>query len=326
MNTPFNDILHTNVVPSEIDSQLIRELLVGPRREVAEITHEIERIRALLEELTGKRERLNDFIEAHEALISPVRRLPEDVVAEIFTACLPSGRNAVMSGEEAPLLLCHVTRTWRHVALSMPRLWASLHIVAPGNLKLYQISEAVDIWLSRSGVLPLSISIVRSCTSKIPTDFSVLLETLVRYSSRWNRMRFSLVSFSSFKPLAVLSPADVPILESVVFDEVRDPIWGPPLLEWSFVAFLESNSLRSVTIRRAESLDHFPLPWNHLRHLSLAEEPASWLTAAQGVAILRRSPNLETCSLPFNDDDPTTDLPICRMEHLRELYVVDLWG
>ncbi|KAJ7887389.1 hypothetical protein B0H13DRAFT_1627509 [Mycena leptocephala] len=145
MDTPFKQILHTNAVPSDGERQRIRELLAGPRTEAAELTAEIERIRNLLRKLTGKRDRLNDFIDTHLALISPARRLPDDVVAEIFAASLPSDRNAVMSGAESPLLFCHVCKAWRNLALLTPRLWKSLHIVAPGDAsKLQQLNEAVD--------------------------------------------------------------------------------------------------------------------------------------------------------------------------------------
>ncbi|KAJ6561721.1 hypothetical protein B0H19DRAFT_902303, partial [Mycena capillaripes] len=132
-----------------------------PRNEVAELTAEIERLQALISQLTEKRDHLNDFIDPHLALISPARRLPPDVVAGIFIACLPSDRHAIMSSAEAPHLLCHVCSGWRKLALLTHRLWASLHIVAPlTGTKLRQINEAIDTWLSRSGVLPLFISLV----------------------------------------------------------------------------------------------------------------------------------------------------------------------
>ncbi|KAJ6561860.1 hypothetical protein B0H19DRAFT_894253, partial [Mycena capillaripes] len=127
MDSPFKEILHTNTIPSDTDCQRIRELLVGPQKEVAELTAKIECLQDLISQLSKKRDQLNDFITPHLALISPTRRLPADVVAEVFAACLPADRNAIMSSAEAPLLLCHVCRAWRTLALSTPRLWASLH-------------------------------------------------------------------------------------------------------------------------------------------------------------------------------------------------------
>ncbi|KAJ6561748.1 hypothetical protein B0H19DRAFT_1068488 [Mycena capillaripes] len=321
MDSPFKEILHTNAVPSDPDCQRIRELLVGPQKEVAELTAEIERLLGLISQLSKKRDHLNDFITPHLALISPTRRLPADVVTEVFSACLPADRNAVMSGAEAPLLLCHVCRTWRSLALSIPRLWASLHIVAPGDTsKLLQISGAADSWLSRSGVLPLSISLV-SWTSKNGTDSSVLVETLVHYSLRWKRVRFQLESLASCKLLAVLSPADAPILETIVFDGIR-PRYDEAI-DWGFVAFLGTASLQSVILRRLHS-SLLPLPWNRLRHLSLTEGWDGLFSPAEALDLLRRCPNLITCGLEFNSDDENAPSPpACHMQHLRRLSVVD---
>ncbi|KAJ6561753.1 hypothetical protein B0H19DRAFT_991736 [Mycena capillaripes] len=322
METPYKDILHTNTVPSDTDCQRIRELLVGPRKEVADLTAEIKRLQALINELSEKRDHLNDFIDPHLALISPTRRLPADVVAEVFAACLPADRNAIMSSAEAPLLLCHVCRTWRSLALSIPRLWASLHIVAPGDTsKCLQINGAADSWLSRSGVLPLSISLVSSWTSTPETDFSVLVETLIHYSSRWKRMRFQFSSFSSCKPLAILSPADVPILETIVFDGIR-PRHGEAI-DWGFMVFLGTTSLRSAVLRRLDS-SILPLPWNRLRHLSLAKGRAGLFSSAEALDLLRRCSSLETCALAFNSAAGGARSPsACHMEHLRRLSVVD---
>jgi hypothetical protein len=52
---------------------------------------------------------------------------------------------------------------------------------------------------------------------------------------------------------------------------------------------------------------------------------SSWLTAAQGLDILQRSPNLEKYSLPVIADSDNGPRPLaCRMEHLRQLSVVDM--
>ncbi|KAJ7112955.1 hypothetical protein C8R44DRAFT_561632, partial [Mycena epipterygia] len=119
--------LHTNTVPSDVDCRRIRELLVGPREEAAKLTDEIARLQMLLLEVTVKRDRLNEFIDPYLALLSPARRLPDDVVAEIFAVSLPSNRNTILNGSESPLLLCHICSAWRNLAFTIPRLWASLH-------------------------------------------------------------------------------------------------------------------------------------------------------------------------------------------------------
>ncbi|KAJ6561804.1 hypothetical protein B0H19DRAFT_903367, partial [Mycena capillaripes] len=68
------------------------------------------------------------FGDGHLALLLPIRRIPDDILRKIFVSCLPQTQNAAISPREAPILLCGVTSGWRHVALSTPQLWSSLHL------------------------------------------------------------------------------------------------------------------------------------------------------------------------------------------------------
>ncbi|KAJ6512628.1 hypothetical protein C8R45DRAFT_1206661 [Mycena sanguinolenta] len=320
MDSPFEKIFHTNTVPSDADCQRIRQLLARPLEKAAALTAKIECLQAQINQLGEERDHLNSFIDPHLALISPARRLPPEVVAEIFAACLPSHRNPIISGKEAPLLLSHICHEWRNIALTTPRLWASLHVIAPIEKRCQEIREAVDIWLSRSGVLPLSISLVHSTAAGL--DFRAVLEAFIPYSSRWHRIRFRLPAYHNFRPLSVLSPNDVPILESAMIDGFAgaDPYWD-------FLAFLGATSLRSVAFRRAVKYPQVPIPWSLLRHLCIDRESRWLLTAAEALDIMQRCPELETCALPFKplwgDASP---MPECRMERLRRLSVVDEWN
>ncbi|KAJ7157538.1 hypothetical protein C8R43DRAFT_921527 [Mycena crocata] len=327
MDSPFQNILYTNTIPSDKECQRIRELLVGPRNDVADLTHEIERMQVLLNKLISKRERLNAFIDAHAALVSPVRRLPDDVVGEIFAAALPCDRNAIMSATEAPMLFSRVCRAWRTVAFTTPRLWSSLHVVAPSDalaIRQTQLNSAVDAWLSRSGALPLSISLVRSKADMF-SDSSALLKTIIRYSSRWHRIRFTLDSFPYFEPLSVLSPADVPMLENIVLDGFDGQ--GIPDDAYRTISFLATISLRNVSLPRVTNVHIFPLPWDHLRCLI---NPGGSLTAEDGVELLRKCTRLETCTLssfhlPSDaDGDPPLSVPL-HHENIRYLSVADNW-
>ncbi|KAJ6539640.1 hypothetical protein B0H19DRAFT_887800, partial [Mycena capillaripes] len=150
----FTNRLDTNYVPSDEEIDCIRTDLVSHVQELARID---ERIR----ELSAQRDRIQAYIDSHKALISYSRRLPVDIVREIFVACLPTDRNAVMSAQEAPLILCRICSAWRSIALSTPRLWASLHV--PFEFILSNDSEsriqAVTQWLKLSAACPISLSV-----------------------------------------------------------------------------------------------------------------------------------------------------------------------
>ncbi|KAJ6573164.1 hypothetical protein DFH09DRAFT_1152418 [Mycena vulgaris] len=150
MQSPFQQFLGTNYVPTDIEVERIRAELASHKAALA-------RIEGLIHNLSAERDRLKDYIGSHRALISHPRRLPQDVVQEIFLACLPADRNAAMRRTEAPLLLCRICSYWRTVALSMRRLWASLDVSADFSSR--NCATAVAEWLERSDPLPLSLSL-----------------------------------------------------------------------------------------------------------------------------------------------------------------------
>ncbi|KAJ7106998.1 hypothetical protein C8R44DRAFT_555725, partial [Mycena epipterygia] len=127
MKTPYKDHLYTNFAPSDDECRRIRDLLVAPMKNLRDTKEEISRLRDALKQLIRKRDGLTELIDCHLALVSPARRLPQDILQEIFTACLPSQGLATMDSSESPLLISHVCSAWRRLALAMPRLWASLH-------------------------------------------------------------------------------------------------------------------------------------------------------------------------------------------------------
>ncbi|KAF7355551.1 hypothetical protein MSAN_01472200 [Mycena sanguinolenta] len=92
---PFANQLNTDYVPSDSEILEIRALLVGPADELAGMDARIKELEIALNQLREQRASLNGPIDAHRALISPIRRIPQDILLAIFFACLPSEHNAV---------------------------------------------------------------------------------------------------------------------------------------------------------------------------------------------------------------------------------------
>ncbi|KAJ7238562.1 hypothetical protein B0H12DRAFT_1025645 [Mycena haematopus] len=126
-NLPFVHRLNTNYVPSDSEISEIRAVLLDPENELAGIDARIEDMEIALKRLKDQRALLKRPIDAHRALISPLR-VPEDVLIEIFLSCLRSEHNALIDPAEAPLVLGRICRHWRSVAYSAPRLWSTIHI------------------------------------------------------------------------------------------------------------------------------------------------------------------------------------------------------
>ncbi|KAJ7154913.1 hypothetical protein C8R43DRAFT_439220 [Mycena crocata] len=115
MDSPLTQIqsllgehLHTNFIPSEAEANQIRAHIMPHSQK--------------LSRLEAQSSVLTSYIQSHTALLSPVRQVPRDVLEQIFTACLPTNRNPVMSAREAPVLLGAICHGWREIAFSTPAL------------------------------------------------------------------------------------------------------------------------------------------------------------------------------------------------------------
>ncbi|KAJ6524699.1 hypothetical protein DFH09DRAFT_1189276 [Mycena vulgaris] len=319
-SSPFENILHTNAIPSDADCQRIRDFIAGPLKEAADLTTEIARMQNLIDELTQKRDALNDSIAAHLAMVSPARRLPEDIVRDVFVACLPAHRNPFILSNESPLLLCQICSHWRRLALSTPRLWAAVHVVIPKETKAQVLAGLLKDWLNRSGVLPLSISVVFSqvCTRE-DDAVSPALGLLTSFSRRWGNIQFDFPHHGCFAAFENLCPDDVPMLQTITvhgLDRSLDVEQLDDSLSYQFMSFLDTPSLRSVTVGYVRELRTLQLPWANLNVLVVEDV----IPCDDAIAILRQCPALEACALAIGPWIPTIQESIS-LPYLRFLTI-----
>ncbi|KAJ6595071.1 hypothetical protein DFH09DRAFT_887300, partial [Mycena vulgaris] len=66
-----------------------------------------------------------------KGVLSPIRRIPPEILAEIFLNCRQNSRASefysITDPSEAPLLLGRVCSSWRVIAHGTPRLWDALY-------------------------------------------------------------------------------------------------------------------------------------------------------------------------------------------------------
>ncbi|KAK6977597.1 hypothetical protein R3P38DRAFT_3123741 [Favolaschia claudopus] len=335
MVSPFTQHLGTNYCPLDDEVLEIRSLLAEPTRQLLVLDEEISQLQKSIEKLTEKRKTLSGYIEEHRALISPIRRIPQDVLSEIFFACLPTHRNCVMTTSEAPLLLGRVCSSWRTLSLSTPRLWASLHITQPGgsgasNESITQRFEAMKMWLRRSGQCPLSISVYTSymhrsreapmSTQARPLPVDLFLKELSFHAKRWQHVSFSTTS-AAFKALAHLSAADVPILESIT---ARLPPPCPPheVTEWTQFGMFSGPRISKFLTSASCFSPSIPLRWHLLTRLEIVGSIWESCVDSEGaLEVLIRCPQLQRFKLTAKgtaDPVPLRHPPV-ELPHLRSL-------
>nr|GAT55180.1 predicted protein [Mycena chlorophos] len=281
--SPFNDILHTNAVPTNEQCDDIRTYLNPIREKLAQADAEIVRLRELLGTAIEKRDALQMVVSAHDALVSPMRRIPDDVLGAIFLETLPERRNTALHATEGPLLLVQVCRYWRDLAYSLPRLWASMHVVvgdAADDVEAVGcVLSEIPSWLKRSGAVPLAVTIVpfRRVPARLPeiTTTRTVLKILLPEVKRWRDIQLTLLGMENLNALGLhtLTADDVPQL--VKFDlnfSGRPPIPQQPLFN-----FLSTPTLRKLSFVGHYNMLSASIAWQNLQaiHIHFAASDTS---------------------------------------------------
>ncbi|KAJ7782565.1 hypothetical protein DFH07DRAFT_791142, partial [Mycena maculata] len=328
MFSPFTLQLGTNYCPTDEEVVEIKALLIEPTLKVKRLDNEIAELQRAIDKLAEERDGLVAYTEAHKALITPIRRLPLDIIQEIFVACLPTRRNCVMSAREAPVLLGRICSSWRALSLSIPRLWARLHVVVPTrdfntlstfDAKYAQRLETTKTWLSRAGTCPLSLSLKAGHDyvggPSPPLHISGLfIQALISLSSRWHDINFSIPA-SATEFLSHLNENDVPILQDVTINEYPEaghPLAGPT--QWAFLGFFCGPRISKLSVSGTAlgMVSELPIRWGQLTTLALGlaygPDHQMTFTSRRAQQILSRCPELRICRLTVWDFSDEEDL------------------
>ena len=165
LDTPYSKYTNTNHAASGQDVHAISEILCERQAQLRDVAAELafvesvmKRVHDIHQQFLDKHDQILASMRAHQGLVSCIRRLPPEILSEIFVRCLPSETYIRPGASTAPLLLVGVCSGWRKVALGTPRLWCSLSVRArPGGQK-HGLSF-FDQWLSRASGFPLSLAV-----------------------------------------------------------------------------------------------------------------------------------------------------------------------
>ncbi|KAF5375275.1 hypothetical protein D9758_000288 [Tetrapyrgos nigripes] len=328
--SPFSHLFNTNyAAASNEDISVIQDLLSAPLEKLESLNSEIIRLENALSGLKAERDHLQSYVDQHRNLLSPFRRLPPEIISEIFIRCLPEDSRPTHSLSETPLLLGTICRNWREVALSTPYLWSCINVVLPtsGSMHLLCASidrrrDGVEAWLSRAGELPLSFSIhadsqlsFRQIPSSSSQDmderkaaFSEHTQELIgcftRRIARWQKVILQVSPFCMqiFEASMLASAGsdwsfdEHHCLEGFSIHSIRR-IPGQPVMR-ALPKFLAAPSLRQVAMTNVPfNLQELALMTPNLLLLNLRRGHSSRSPSPQDVfSLLSRFRNLRECS------------------------------
>lgn len=260
-------LLGTNGAPADTQRDGVRSLLVEPKAELEAVEDDISRLQARLADCQRRKRELISYVEDLDALLSPIRRMPPEIMSRIFELCgdiTAHGPHAEPS-KRAPLLLGSVCRSWRALSIAIPRLWTTLYLRLPTSGFIYKQEEVMLAWLERSRPLPVSLWLWNDfLTDDIPITFlRKLTEVIANNSERWKAI---FIHFPAHDPewehFDALVRCHLPNLEELEISPQFTP-WAPFKPE-------RLPRLRELQIPAGIMPDsHRTLPWSQLTHLTL---------------------------------------------------------
>ncbi|KAJ6500566.1 hypothetical protein C8R45DRAFT_73684 [Mycena sanguinolenta] len=285
--SPFQSFMADERLPTASERTAIRDFVQDTGVEIEWRERTIDRLLCEVAELRRRSEQ-------HKAIIAPIRRVPPEMMAEIFIRATEA-RATIDSGlhesylyndfdevdsflgqndkvrpviHRAPLIFGEISRHWRAIALSTPRLWNSIFLCCKDD-KIRDNIALCDTWLKRSGSLPLSIRFRRTYhppTPQVICDWQDLIMTVLPHAHRWR----------------LLDLDNIPVALSDVFCDLPDSL--PTIEAFSIDSADESPSALCAVLRTAPKLrllhlarigasvkEWRTLPWSQLTHIDIGE-------------------------------------------------------
>lgn len=235
--------LKTNNAPLDLEIVDIRDSLQNLQQSLIQVDEEIKLLSQTLEKLKTRRVDISKAISKHSGVLSPVRRLPPEMLGEIFIRA-NDGCYAVFGTSYGPWALSHVNHQWRAAALAGPGcLWANPYITIDTD-SCYKTdpTSLVRTALDRSRTQSLSLHFYYREPSSLPRVEERALEIfrlVMSHCERWHSLHLNNVSVAIHKLLDGVR-GRLPRL-------LRLSMRGPAELE-PLTAFAIAPQLRTVQI------------------------------------------------------------------------------
>ncbi|KAJ7131404.1 hypothetical protein C8R44DRAFT_57218 [Mycena epipterygia] len=134
-------LLESNIPPLELEIPAIRQIIIENQTRMDTLNAEIDVLRIAMDRLIEERDERQECVRKHTAVVSPVRRMPPELMCEIFalTPCTRRiGHDTVYC---PPWCLGHICRSWRDWAHADPSLWWTIEI----SNNHYSTHESFDL-------------------------------------------------------------------------------------------------------------------------------------------------------------------------------------
>ncbi|KAF7308414.1 hypothetical protein HMN09_00690200 [Mycena chlorophos] len=246
-----------------------------------------------------------------------------EVLGEIFTeftAAALEAEDLAVASYLGPLLLSHVCRYWRDVALQNHELWSFIFVSQPPRdaLRVKPSIELVKTWLERSHEWPVDLQ--TDLQNPTASKVMALLRLLITHSARWRAVNFEMKT-----------PLDWDLLGGGIIDAPKLTRLRASWDAWPWLPVnIPQAAAQAIPIRWGTNLRQLECPhiynqsvtiMSQLHWASLREIWLYWAADADIVFIFTHCPLLESCTFPFLSKRAMHPNPELLAPNLRTLRV-----
>ena len=325
--------LRESQLSSDVEIQTIAKL----ERDIEGYDLEISRLQSRIFSLQYKRGLVVDYVSRHKSLLAPIRRLPNDVLIEIFSFSSFS-TTVGCDGSEVNLPqvnLGQVCSHWRSIINASPMLWSRLNLMLDDpTFSNATMMNVVNMLLTKSMDHSLTIDV----TSVDGENIHPALQLLLNHSNRW--MDATLQCNTSILRHVFSASGDFPRLRHLdIMNSTTVPL---PVAHYPC---LHSLCLEMHNRDPDVSLSQQDFPWNQLREVELrmltineCADVLSWCTQLQNATLtdsdsdqIRVSSDnpiasSTVISLTLKDRDPVDMENFFRLAKFPQLHTLEMDG
>ncbi|KAJ7670746.1 hypothetical protein DFH06DRAFT_141391 [Mycena polygramma] len=163
MDPAIVKLIGSNLPPTDLQLREMRCTLDSSRAELLDLEQTVLKVSLILSELECQRSIRRKAVEALLGALSPIRRIPTEILSTIFLRCrdnsLRSWTYCIADSREAPMVLGQVSSRWRSVCHGTPLLWDRVCLMSgygqpmPGLPRIQRIlalsrNSPVAVWLA----------------------------------------------------------------------------------------------------------------------------------------------------------------------------------
>ncbi|KAJ7663986.1 hypothetical protein DFH06DRAFT_337664 [Mycena polygramma] len=317
-------LLNSNEPPEGSDMPFIHSVVLETDEHLKRLDDDIAKLQKTLKQLKEARMSLSRYRAQNRAILSPLRRLPTEVLGEIFSWTSPTVTDRRVRDKldvgASPWVLTHINARWRAIALATPSLW-SLIVIAYSEeydaASAYSLAST-EAHLQRSQTHTLKIHFHSSPDADSDAQIR-MFDLLSRHASRWEELSLGLTG--DLVPSLLALRDRIPSLRRLWI------YWNEE--EFARVASIDvfetAPCLLDAGVFNEYRFISYALP---VHQLTRYEMDCSWQTH---MAILKQATKLVEARIDVDfqdgpqwpDPDGSIDLPALQRLHVSDAEVLD---